>query len=551
MNAFDPVEPTPSHSSSRRTSWPLRILVLAPLLLAAFWAGNMLRMGTDARAPRADVAAPDRGADSRATAPAPLGQPAALRSRENELWSEERATIDLFRTASPSVVYITTLQQVRRRFSNEVLQRPSGSGSGFVWDRRGHIVTNYHVVRGVVQAMQTGRGGSQVAQVTLFDQSTHAAEIIGIAPEKDLAVLRIDTKGLDLEPLPIGTSDDLLVGQSVFAIGNPFGLDYSLTTGVVSALGREIEALDRTPIRDVVQTDAAINPGNSGGPLLDSSGRLIGVNTQIYSPSGGSAGIGFAIPVDTVSWVVPDLIEHGRVIRPVLGVETDATLQRRVGLSEGILIRAITPGSGAEKAGLQGLSQDRRGRWQLGDIILAIGEEEVEQHAGAAARARGLPGRRPGGRDGHPRLEAGAACRWSSAECRPAGSAVRNAPRRSRRRRTWSARRCRGPDLKPSPSYGRLGMSPPSQGTLAWVSSAPSIPAVDPPIQRRRALNPPDGDGFSSGREALQAPAAKDLGGSLQVSAELAVALTMQPISGYFRRPFGTSSNGRTCGSGP
>ena len=293
------------------------------------------------------------------------------------LWDVERATVDLFRTASPSVVFITTLQNNRRRVDGRVFQTQAGAGSGFLWDEDGHIVTNYHVVRGVVEASQDRRRPQQVAQVTLFDQSTHSAEIVGIAPEKDLAVVRIDTKGLDLRPLPVGESDSLQVGQSVFAIGNPFGLDYSLTTGVVSALGREIEALDRTPIRDVVQTDAAINPGNSGGPLLDSRGRLIGVNTQIYSPSGGSAGIGFAIPVDTVSWVVPDLIKHGQVIRPVLGIETDPILQRRVGLTEGILIRNVTPGSGAEKAGLKGLYQDRTGRWQIGDIILAVGGEEV------------------------------------------------------------------------------------------------------------------------------------------------------------------------------
>ncbi|MEM1245496.1 MAG: trypsin-like peptidase domain-containing protein [Acidobacteriota bacterium] len=380
MNAFDPIDPPPN----RRTSWPLRALVLAPLVLAAFWAGSAWRLSSDA-----DVSPPSEASLERApaaeTAPATrraAAAPSAAEADMSSLWSVEQATVELFKTASPSVVYITTLQNSRNRFSGRVYQTQAGAGSGFVWDRDGHIVTNYHVVRGVVASLASRRGGRsrvpvQVAQVTLFDQTAHEAEIVGIAPEKDLAVLKIDPKGLELEPLPVGDSVSLQVGQSVFAIGNPFGLDYTLTTGVVSALGREIEGLDRTPIRDVVQTDAAINPGNSGGPLLDSRGRLIGVNTQIYSPSGASAGIGFSIPVDTVSWVVPDLIEHGRVIRPVLGIETDPALQRRVGLSEGILVRNVTPGSGAEDAGLRGLYQDRSGRWQIGDIILAIGDEKV------------------------------------------------------------------------------------------------------------------------------------------------------------------------------
>lgn len=191
-----------------------------------------------------------------------------------------------------------------------MMQIPEGTGSGFIWDHAGNIVTNFHVIQ-----------NADAAQVTLSDQSSWKARLVGGAPDKDLALLRIDAPADRLRPIPIGSSKDLQVGQKVFAIGNPFGLDQTLTTGVISALGREIESLTRRPIQGVIQTDAAINPGNSGGPLLDSAGRLIGVNTQIYSPSGAFAGIGFAIPVDTVNRFVPELIRYGRVIRPGIGVQ--------------------------------------------------------------------------------------------------------------------------------------------------------------------------------------------------------------------------------------
>ncbi|HYD47788.1 MAG TPA: trypsin-like peptidase domain-containing protein, partial [Terriglobales bacterium] len=190
----------------------------------------------------------------------------------------EQATIDLFKDASPSVVYITSITVRRDAFRLNLLEIPRGSGSGFIWDDQGHVVTNYHVIR-----------GADRAKVTLADQSSYDARLVGAAPEKDLAVLRIDAPRAALQPIPIGTSHDLQVGQSVFAIGNPFGLDQTLTTGIISALGREIESVARIPIRDVIQTDAAINPGNSGGPLLDTAGRLIGVNAAIYSPSGAYA----------------------------------------------------------------------------------------------------------------------------------------------------------------------------------------------------------------------------------------------------------------------
>jgi S1-C subfamily serine protease len=286
---------------------------------------------------------------------------------EPELQDEERATIQLFERASPAVVYITSIAVRRNRFSLNSTQIPQGSGSGFIWDRQGHVVTNFHVI-----------ANANAAQVTLSDQSTWDAQLVGGAAEKDLAVLKINAPASKLTPLPIGRSENLRVGQSVFAIGNPFGLDQTLTTGVISALGREIQSVAGVPIRDVVQTDAAINPGNSGGPLLDSAGRLIGVNTAIYSPSGTYAGIGFAIPAHDVSWVVPDLIRFGRVQRPRLGIElAPETVARRLGL-EGAVIYRVEPGSGAARAGLQGLQEDRRGRVELGDVIVHVDGEPVK-----------------------------------------------------------------------------------------------------------------------------------------------------------------------------
>ena len=229
----------------------------------------------------------------------PDAAPRAITPR-GELAAEEKTSTAIFRQASPSVVYITTLATEHNPFRFNSQQIPQGTGSGFIWDRRGHIVTNFHVIQ-----------GAEAAQVTLADHSTWKARLVGAYPDRDLAVLVIDAPSDRLCPIPVGTSDNLEVGQKVFAIGNPFGLDQTLTTGIVSALGRQIESVTRHPIEHVIQTDAAINPGNSGGPLLDSAGRLIGVNTAIYSPSGASAGIGFAIPVDQVNQIVPQLVRNG------------------------------------------------------------------------------------------------------------------------------------------------------------------------------------------------------------------------------------------------
>ncbi len=273
---------------------------------------------------------------------------------------EERHTIDLFKDASRSVAFITTQVERVDYWSRNVFEVPSGSGSGFVWDDRGHVVTNFHVVQ-----------NSDSQKVTLGDNS-YDARTVGFARDQDLAVLRIDAPRDKLVPLKLGTSRNLEVGQKVYAIGNPFGFDYTLTTGIVSALGRTIQSPSNASIFDVVQTDAAINVGNSGGPLLDSGGRLIGVNTAIYSPSGASAGIGFAVPVDTVSRIVPELIAHGRIVRPVMGVGFDdqlsAVVTRRLGV-EGVLIREVYEGSGAAVAGVEATRVDSRGRVIPGDVV--------------------------------------------------------------------------------------------------------------------------------------------------------------------------------------
>jgi S1-C subfamily serine protease len=283
------------------------------------------------------------------------------------LAADELAQIELFKKASPSVVHITTLAAQRDFFSLNVQQVPSGTGTGFVWDDRGHIVTNFHVIQ-----------GANAARVTLADQSSWDATLVGAFRDRDLAVLRIEAPKDRLPPIAVGSSRDLQVGQRVFAIGNPFGLDQTLTTGLISALNREIESFNERTIRGVIQTDAAINPGNSGGPLLDSAGRLIGVNTQIASPSGASAGIGFAIPVDEVNRIVPRLIRDGRFVRPGLGVTSlSANLHRALNLPKGVAIVQVGAGSPAARAGLQPFRRGSRGEVVAGDVITAINDEPV------------------------------------------------------------------------------------------------------------------------------------------------------------------------------
>ena len=281
--------------------------------------------------------------------------------------SEEQATIEVFRKTSPSVVHITTLGTQRDIFSMNVQQVPRGTGTGFVWDERGHVVTNFHVIQG-------GSG----ARVTLADQTSYPAKLVGAFPDRDLAVLKIDAPAAKLPPIALGSSRELQVGQRVYAIGNPFGLDQTLTIGIVSALNREIESFNQRTIRGVIQTDAAINPGNSGGPLLDSAGRLIGVNTQIASPSGASAGIGFAIPADEVNRIVPRLIRDGRYVRPAIGVTAGpAGLQRALNLPKGVALVQVAPNTPAARAGLQPFRRAADGDVIGGDVITAINDEPV------------------------------------------------------------------------------------------------------------------------------------------------------------------------------
>jgi S1-C subfamily serine protease len=283
------------------------------------------------------------------------------------LAADELANIDLFKKASPSVVHITSLAAQRDMFSMNVQQVPRGTGTGFVWDDKGHIVTNFHVIQ-----------GANGAQVTLADQTTYEAKMVGAFPDRDLAVLRIEAPKDKLPPLAVGSSKDLQVGQRVYAIGNPFGLDQTLTTGIISALNREIESFNNRSIRGVIQTDAAINPGNSGGPLLDSAGRLLGVNTQIASPSGASAGIGFSIPVDEVNRIVPRLIRDGRFVRPALGVSAGPPgLQRALNLPKGVVVVQVGAGSPAAKAGVQPFRRGNKGEVVAGDVITAIGDDAV------------------------------------------------------------------------------------------------------------------------------------------------------------------------------
>lgn len=279
---------------------------------------------------------------------------------------DEANSTEIYQAASPAVVYVTNVSLQRSFFNRNVVEVPQGSGSGFVWDKNGLIVTNYHVIARANRLM-----------VELHDNSSWEAQVIGVAPEKDLAVLRIEAPEDVLFPLPVGDSTELEIGRKVLAIGNPFGLDTTLTTGVVSALGREIRAPNNRVIRNVIQTDAAINPGNSGGPLLNSLGQLVGVNTAIYSPSGASAGIGFAIPVNTVKEVVPQLISFGRLYRPVIGIELASDRWARRYRIEGVPVVRVFPGLPADQAGMQGVWRNYRGEAKLGDVIVGINGEPI------------------------------------------------------------------------------------------------------------------------------------------------------------------------------
>ena len=300
----------------------------------------------------------------------PLEVPVGMRSAEAEalLQPEEVHLVKLFEKASRSVVFITNTA-VRHSFffdsSREVAQ---GNGSGFVWDKKGHIVTNFHVIAGADSII-----------VSFDSKTSYRAGIVGVAADKDLAVLKIDVPAGSLYPLSIGTSSSLKVGMMALAIGNPFGLDRSLSKGIISALGREFRSLTGRTITSAIQTDAAINPGNSGGPLLDSGGRLIGVNTTIISGSRSNSGVGFAIPVNTVRRVVEQLIRFGKIVRPTLGVYSFSDEQARyLDIERGVVIRNVAKDSGAAVAGLRGVRELRNRRFSIGDVIVGIAEDVVD-----------------------------------------------------------------------------------------------------------------------------------------------------------------------------
>src|SRR5262249_22059009 len=285
-----------------------------------------------------------------------------------DLMDLEQTNISIYKQTSPSLVQVTNVaKQQSNWFSLDVQEVPRDVGSGFVWDQDGHVVTNYHVVK-----------GADTAQVTLADDTTYQARQIWAYPDQDIAVLWIDVSRSKLHPILIGESHDLKVGQVAYALGDPFGLDQTMTNGIVSAIGRTIESENGRKIEGVIQTSCPVNPGNSGGPLLDSAGRLIGMNTAIVSPSGAFAGVSFAIPVDEINEVVPELIRHGKVTHPRLGVQVAADeLASQLGVDEGALIIKVLPDSNAARAHLQPTVRDDSGNVQIGDIIVAIDDKRI------------------------------------------------------------------------------------------------------------------------------------------------------------------------------
>lgn len=309
--------------------------------------------------------------------PATESTPVRTIAARGDLAADEKSTIELFEKSRDSVVYITTAALVRNVWTRDVFSVPKGTGSGFIWDEAGHVVTNFHVI-----------AGANEATVKLADGRDYKAALVGASQVHDIAVLKIGVGFKRPPPVPIGTSRDLKVGQKVFAIGNPFGLDWTLTSGIVSALDRSLGGQEGPAVEHLIQTDAAINPGNSGGPLLDSAGRLIGINTAIYSPSGASAGIGFAVPVDTVMRVVPELIKQGKYIRPALGIEIDQQMNEQLAAltgTAGVAVLRVQPGSAADKAGLQGVSITANGVIP-GDIIIAINGKDTDSLSKLFAR---------------------------------------------------------------------------------------------------------------------------------------------------------------------
>ncbi|CAB9522867.1 Do-like 8, chloroplastic [Seminavis robusta] len=324
----------------------------------------------------------------------------------------EARRIEVFEKVAPSVVFIDTFTERRDVFTTNVMEVPLGTGSGFVWDNDGHIVTNFHVVRDAkfaqVAILTKGGGGinnkpqprltsatqnpfetppTSVDSVLPYtsmrpnsdaSRSVYKARVVGVDPSKDIAVLKVDAPKNELFPISVGTSTGIKTGQQALAIGNPFGLDHTLTAGIISGVGREVRSPIGRPISNVIQTDCAINPGNSGGPLLDSSGKLIGMNTAIYSPSGASSGIGFAIPADTVKFIAETLIRDGQVVRPVLGISyLESKQAKALGIQSGVLVLDVPEDSAAYRAGMRGTRRTESGLIELGDILSKVGDTVI------------------------------------------------------------------------------------------------------------------------------------------------------------------------------
>jgi len=358
---------------------PNKTLILAAValgiaLLACADSGRQKAGGPGDPTAVSEAAAPEtQPGRPRTEEPAPgptdLAPQAAQAVADPQLTEDERNTIDIVRKTRNSVVYITNLQYVRDFFYSSDQPVPRGSGSGFVWDDRGHIVTNFHVI-----------DEGEKFMVSLPNQKQVEATLVGLEPNKDIAVLKLGERVPDLTPVAIGMSRDLQVGQKVIAIGNPFGFDHTVTQGIVSALGRTMPGAGGVTIRDMIQTDASINPGNSGGPLLNSAGELIGMNTMIASPSGASSGVGFAVPVDTVRKIVPQIIQFGKITRPGIAVsfvKDEAARRARV---KGAVILEVPRDSSAYDAGLRGLSRDSRGRLFIRDIIVGIDGTKISSY---------------------------------------------------------------------------------------------------------------------------------------------------------------------------
>ena len=302
----------------------------------------------------------------------------AFSNSKRPLLEDEKNTISIFKKNVKSVVNVTNKRIIRYGgwFNFQTEEVPAGAGSGFIWDKDGHIVTNYHVV---------AKGSSFVISFH-NDPKQYEAHIVGVEPRKDIAVLKLLKRPPTIYPVNIGDSKSLQVGQTALAIGNPFGLDHTLTKGIVSALDRKIEGIGGVKIHQMIQTDCAINPGNSGGPLLNSDGKLIGMNTAIYSRSGSNAGVGFAVPIDTIKGLVPQLIKYGKIQRAGIGIslfgdQVGKYIKRVYEVKRGIIIKTVFPGGPAARAGLKGIEKDRKGQLYLGDIIIEIAGEKVNNYS--------------------------------------------------------------------------------------------------------------------------------------------------------------------------